>query len=566
MSSDKSSFSGQTLAGLAAKMGAMAPVPVRFGWGWLGVGAGYLALDADQFRLSGQTGRTPVELAVPRTAVQAATFKRNRVLLRIPRAMGPAARLNWIDADPKAADRFFAWLPDAVTKDPSIIGRWYETKLGAYRLSAWMSYLITLLLIGVFIWQGLDANSWSSIPVPKLISQGGNLAPLTLDGEPWRLLTAVFLHGGTDHLIGNLIAFLIVAPYLERLYGRSGLLGLFLAIGIIGSLADLWLNFRIVCVGASGSIFGLYGALFAYGLRRRGQLPMRSIYTVLVGAAFFLLWQIKAGFDSVGTNNAVHVTGAVTGFLLGLVVAPPLSATWREARQFGWALVMVGVAVGLSLAALVQARRTDNWRLVVLLEAFGDRYETVRQGCVAQLKQAEQGGRPVGSEYQRTCIEPIGALRTEILALKPTDVDLMGRQSELGQGLKTRAEFFADRGLRQGTSSALAEIESRAAETLKICGEIVDQLGNLATDELLTQLKSRCQLPYDQIAGRIKALKNSDPGFAELGAQLEALTDARREGLRQIARAIADDDVEAFNRAVAEIQNANARYGKGGEG
>ena len=65
-----SSFSGQTLAGLAAKMGAMAPAPVRFGWGWFGAGAGYLALDADKFRLSGQVGRKAVEVAVPRAAAR----------------------------------------------------------------------------------------------------------------------------------------------------------------------------------------------------------------------------------------------------------------------------------------------------------------------------------------------------------------------------------------------------------------------------------------------------------------------------------------------------------------
>lgn len=558
-----SSFSGNTLAGLAAKMGAMTPVPVRFGWGWLGIGAGYLALDADQFRLSGQRGRTPVELAVPRSAVQAATFKRNRVLLKIARSAGSASALNWIDAEPKVADRFFAWLPDAVTKDPSIIGRWYETTLGPYRLRAWMSYLIALVLVGVFIWQGIDAGSWSSIAVPKLVSQGGNLAPLTLDGEPWRLLTAAFLHGGTDHLIGNLIAFLIVAPYLERLYGRSGLLGLFLAIGIIGSLADLWLNFRIVCVGASGSIFGLYGALFAYGLRRRGQLPMRSIYTVLVSAAFFLAWQIKAGFDSVGTNNAVHVTGATTGFVLGLLVAPPLSANWREVRQFGWALVIVALAVGLSIGALYQARQTDNWKLTALLEGFGERYEEVRLGCVQQLERAEAGGQPLGADYESSCVAPIGTLRTEVLALQPADPDLLGHQAELGQGLRTRQAFFAQRGLRQGTSLELAQIESRQAEALKTCAEIIDQLGTLETADLLLALRTRCQQPFDQLAGRIKALKNADPGFAELGAELEALTDARRDGLRQIAEAVTADDVEAFNRAVESIQTANSRYGKG---
>ena len=92
-----SSFSSNTMAGIAAQLGASKPVPVSFGWGWLGKGQGFVALAPDGFRLSGTVGGKQVEASVPRSAVQAATWKRQRVLMKIDRASHapPTLRFEW---------------------------------------------------------------------------------------------------------------------------------------------------------------------------------------------------------------------------------------------------------------------------------------------------------------------------------------------------------------------------------------------------------------------------------------------------------------------------------------
>lgn len=556
-----SSFSADSLVQLAGRLGTRTPSPVRFGWGWLGSGEGVLQLESDHFRISGHAGGKPVDIVVPRSAVRAASFKQHRrISLRIDRSIGAGAGLTWLDLDPRVSHRLFAWLPAAVTTDPSIIGRWYEDQLGAYRKRAWLSYLLALLLALVFLWQVLDTGHWSTIPIPRLIAQGGNLAPLTLDGEPWRLLSAALLHAGLDHLLGNLIALLVVAPYLERVFGRGGLLGLFLAGAVIGSLVDLWMNFRIVCVGASGAVFALYGAVLAYALRQRGQLPMRSIRTILISAGFYLVWQIKAGFDSVGTNNAVHVAGASSGFLLGLLIAPPLQRPWREARQLLAAAAVLTLVVGLSLMALPTARNTDNFRFVLLLESLDDRYERVRRDCVQALAQARARKQPVGAAYAQDCLGRIDALVGEVLALRPADQDLQERQGVIASNLRSYHQTFTRSGAGLGGVAAdLVSIEAAQQRLGARCQDILAQLGSVDNRVVLEALRDECIAGLLQLERSLAELSIADPQLHGVAVQLLELVVARRAGNEAMSQALASGDVEAFNRAYDQVHSAPRR-------
>jgi membrane associated rhomboid family serine protease len=555
-----SSFSVDTLAGLADKLDARVPSKVRFGWGWLGTGEGWLHIESDHFRIHGQVAGKAVKFVVPRRAVCAASIKQQRrVSLRIDRQAGSASRLTWLDTDPKAADRLFAWLPDAVTADPSIIDLWYEGQLGAYRRHAWLSYALALLLIAVFVWQALNAGSWSSIPIPKLVEQGGNLAPFTLDGEPWRLLTAALLHAGLDHLLGNLLALLIVAPYLERVLGRGGLLGLFIASAMIGSLVDLWLNFRIVCVGASGAVFALYGAVLAYALRRRGQLPMRSIYTLLISAGVYIAWQFKAGFDSAGTNNAVHVAGAISGFVLGLLIAPPLRHEWRELRQIVAGTMLLGLALGLATAALPKARETDNWKFVVLTETLDERYEAVRQDCVKSLEQANANHRSVDGSYAQACLARITELGLEVQSFRPADVDLLERQGVIAASLRSYYQTFAQTGLKSGGVAQLVEIESAQQRIASDCQSVLAQVGHLDNSQVLGNLQAHCIDRLIELERGLATLIISDPQLQTVAGQLRELLTTRRQDSEAVAAALQSGDVEAFNRAWEQVQSAAIR-------
>lgn len=562
--SSSSSFSADTLAGLASKLSARTPAAVRFGWGWLGTGSGSLLIESDHLRINGSAAGRPVDLRVPRAAVRAASLKQQRrISLQIDRSIGVAGKLTWLDTDPKTADRLFAWLPDAVTADPSIIGRWYEDQLGPYRRRAWLSYLLAALLICVFVWQAISSGHWNSIPIPKLVEQGGNLAPLTLDGEPWRLLTAALLHAGIDHLFGNLIALLIVAPYLERVFGRGGLLGLFVAAAIIGSLVDLWLNFRIVCVGASGAVFALYGAVLAYALRRRGQLPMRSIYTILISASIYIIWQIKAGFDSAGTNNAVHIAGAISGFVLGMLIAPPLQHDWRELRQLVAGSALLALVLALSVFSLPLVRQTDNWKFVLLVESLKPRYEAVRQACVRTLEAANAANSIVPPSYAQTCLARITALHAEVRALQPSDVDLLENQAVISANLRSYHETFAQTGLKLGGVAELVDIENAQQRIAGQCEQIVARLGSVDNLDVMVQLREGCIGELQQLEQSLAKLSIADPQLQDVARQLRQLVQTRREGVEAMAQALGSGDVEAFNRAYEQVQSATAMVESG---
>jgi membrane associated rhomboid family serine protease len=100
------------------------------------------------------------------------------------------------------------------------------------------------------------------------------------EGEWWRLITAGFLHAGLMHLLFNCLALYTLGTLFEALYGRARYALLLLGSLIAGSYASITFNTENqVSVGASGAIFGLFGALLVVG--RRLGAEMRSILTLL---------------------------------------------------------------------------------------------------------------------------------------------------------------------------------------------------------------------------------------------------------------------------------------------
>ena len=142
---------------------------------------------------------------------------------------------------------------------------------------------------------------------------------LVKQGEVWRLLSAAFLHGNFDHILGNVIMLYILGMGCEHAFGRSQFLALYVASGLCGSLLSL--TGGRVSVGASGAIFGLAGALVATLWRHRARLHVRDrrIGLLLVAWAGYQLF-IGAMLPQV--DNLAHLGGLLGGIVLGLVLAP----------------------------------------------------------------------------------------------------------------------------------------------------------------------------------------------------------------------------------------------------
>jgi len=139
--------------------------------------------------------------------------------------------------------------------------------------------------------------------------------------EPWRFLTAVFLHGGLAHLILNLFALLVFGSVLERFVGGGRFLAVFLVTGILANLFSSL--FYDSSLGASGAIFGIIGTLiyirpsmtvWAFGL------PMPLFVAGILWAVGDLLgaYGFFAGNPISNTGNLAHLSGMFFGLVFGM--------------------------------------------------------------------------------------------------------------------------------------------------------------------------------------------------------------------------------------------------------
>ena len=176
------------------------------------------------------------------------------------------------------------------------------------------------------------------------LAWGANFGPATQDGQWWRLGTAMFLHFGMLHLALNMWAMWDVGRLVERLYGRLRFAMLYLGAGVAGNLLSLVVQGnRAVSGGASGAIFGLYGALLVFLWRERGHVDRREFRWLFGAACAFTLLTLVMGQVVPGIDNAAHIGGLVAGALLGRMLARP----WAHAspRTHGGRWVAAGLLV-----------------------------------------------------------------------------------------------------------------------------------------------------------------------------------------------------------------------------
>jgi rhomboid protease GluP len=215
---------------------------------------------------------------------------------------------------------------------------------------------VTVLLVfanlAVFAAMLLNGAGLWHAPNNVQLAWGANFGPATEDGQWWRLGSAMFLHFGVIHLALNMIALWEAGRLVERMVGHLCFAAIYLLSGLSGSLLSLVAHGNsAVSGGASGAIFGLYGALLVALLLRRRQLNPREFRWLFWGAAAFSALTIALGMLIPGIDNATHFGGLITGILGGIALAPP-SATevvWRRRRSVA-AAVWMALLAGLSAA------------------------------------------------------------------------------------------------------------------------------------------------------------------------------------------------------------------------
>ncbi len=229
--------------------------------------------------------------------------------------------------------------------------RWFRRTFGAVRavpvllLACVMLYVVSLLLDPGALLRPRGVTAFLAPSMGSLDRLGMTGAVALLRGRWWTLVTAIYLHGSLLHLIFNVLWIRQLGPAVESLFGTPRLLILFTLSGAVGMLFSGLLGVGFT-IGASGSIFGLMGALVSYG-RRHGGLIGSLLYRQLLLWALVLL---AMGFFMPGVNNVAHIVGFGTGFgLAGLLGTERGSAaTLSLATPF-----IVGVTIVCFVLALI---------------------------------------------------------------------------------------------------------------------------------------------------------------------------------------------------------------------
>ena len=135
------------------------------------------------------------------------------------------------------------------------------------------------------------------------------------NGEYWRLLTVALTHGGLAHLFFNMYALMVLGNSLESAIGPKKFLGIFLISQFGASLASIYFGaINVVSVGASGAIFGLFGAMIV--LSKKYGIETKSTY-VIIGINFAI------GFIFPGIDWHAHLGGLISGFIAASVLLAP---------------------------------------------------------------------------------------------------------------------------------------------------------------------------------------------------------------------------------------------------
>lgn len=173
---------------------------------------------------------------------------------------------------------------------------------------------ITYIIMGICFIMFLITGMGNDTGV--LIEYGANLDVLVKNGEYYRLLTSMFLHSGLLHLFFNMYALYIIGPQVESFFGKTKYLIIYLLSGISGSLLSVAFNVNTVSVGASGAIFGLFGALLYFGYNYRGYLGNVIKSQILPVVIINLIF----GFVSTGVDVAGHIGGLIGGIIVSSVL------------------------------------------------------------------------------------------------------------------------------------------------------------------------------------------------------------------------------------------------------
>ena len=226
----------------------------------------------------------------------------------------------------------------------------YARAANPYDPRTWsLTQTLVVINVLVFLWEVADGLSisggFTQVPYPWL--HGVLYGPFMSNGrhEYWRLLTSGFLHANLIHIGFNMFSLYFVGRSLEPAVGRLYFAAVYFTALLAGSFGALWFTPDSPTLGASGAIFGVFGALIMIARARRIPLWQSGLLPILL---FNFVYTLTVAGVSLGG----HLFGCLAGFATGYLITEYGEKRDRRAVVLGGCLVIAVVsAVGAILVA-----------------------------------------------------------------------------------------------------------------------------------------------------------------------------------------------------------------------
>jgi len=174
-----------------------------------------------------------------------------------------------------------------------------------------MLYIVTAYMSYTYA-KGSIFNSNSAV----LVLLGAKVNELITQGQYYRLISAMFLHGGIVHLAVNMYSLYAIGPMVEKVYGKAKFIAIYFVAGICSSLLS-YVYSPSMSIGASGAIFGLLGAVLVFAIKSKGKTGsafIRSILSVIIVNIFI-------GMTLPGIDNFGHIGGLIGGIIISFLIS-----------------------------------------------------------------------------------------------------------------------------------------------------------------------------------------------------------------------------------------------------
>ena len=213
-------------------------------------------------------------------------------------------------------------------------------------------YKITYSLIAVnvllYLITSLVNLSMIEMDLEILVNMGALYGPFVVgNGEWWRLVSAMFLHGGMTHLLMNMFSLYLVGRGAELYFNVRSYLVLYFFSGLIGSMVSLYVHPLSVGVGASGAIFGIFGALAGFFLAHRERIEAHT-KAFMKSFSVIIVINVVLGLSIEAIDMSAHIGGLITGFMGGFAISK--NPKWLWVYSIVMLLVMYAFYVYLPFA------------------------------------------------------------------------------------------------------------------------------------------------------------------------------------------------------------------------